>query len=116
MNGHVLLFERLVPDQLWARVGPMLPSTRARPQGGGRARTDDRAVFTAVVYVLGSGCGWRQLPRWFGVSAPTAHRRFIEWTAVDIWSRIEHTVADGMSCEDTWLRAIVDAAKERACN
>jgi len=33
-----------------------------RPQGGGTAVTDDRAVFTAIVFVLTSGCAWRHLP------------------------------------------------------
>jgi hypothetical protein len=31
---------------------------------------DERAVFTAVVYVLTSGCAWRHLPPTFGVSHP----------------------------------------------
>ncbi|WP_198284330.1 transposase [Saccharomonospora xinjiangensis] len=39
-----------------------------RPQGGGPRRVDDRAVFTAIVFVLTSVCAWRQLPSSFGVS------------------------------------------------
>ncbi|MDO1486439.1 transposase, partial [Rhodococcus rhodochrous] len=69
------LSSRLVPDALWEIVEPLLPEFRARPQGGGRAAIDDRAVFTAIVYVLTSGCAWRHLPPSFGVSVPTAHRR-----------------------------------------
>lgn len=52
----------------------------SRPQGGGTAPCDERAVFTAVVYVLTSGCAWRHLPETFGVSPSTAHRRFTAWT------------------------------------
>ncbi|WP_064059888.1 IS5 family transposase, partial [Rhodococcus rhodochrous] len=73
------LSSRLVPDALWEIVEPLLPEFRARPQGGGRAAIDDRAVFTAIVYVLTSGCAWRHLPPSFGVSGPTAHRRFTAW-------------------------------------
>lgn len=47
---------RLVPDGLWELVGPLLPSFKSRPQGGGTAPRDERAVFAAVVYVLTSGC------------------------------------------------------------
>jgi hypothetical protein len=43
---------RLVPDELWALVEPLVPEFRARPQGGGTAPLPARAVFTAIVYVL----------------------------------------------------------------
>ncbi|MET8966099.1 transposase [Streptomyces sp. NPDC004074] len=59
------LSQRLVPDGLWSLVDPLLPSFSARPQGGGTAPVDERAVFTAVVYVLTSGCAWRHLPENF---------------------------------------------------
>ena len=47
---------RLVPDELWALAEPLIPKFKARPQGGGTAPVDDRAVFTAIVYVLTIGC------------------------------------------------------------
>jgi transposase len=72
------LSQRLVPDELWELVAPLLPSFAARPQGGGTAPRNERAVFTAVVYVLTSGCAWRHLPPMFGTSSATAHRRFTE--------------------------------------
>ncbi len=74
------LSRRLVPDELWALAEPLLPRFTARKQGGGTAPTDQRAVFTAVVYALTSGCAWRMLPPSFGVTVPTAHRRFTVWT------------------------------------
>jgi transposase len=46
----------LVPDGLWEIVEPMLPPQQERPQGGGTRYVEDRAVFTAVVYVLTTGC------------------------------------------------------------
>nr|WP_254207155.1 transposase [Nocardia alni] len=49
---------------------------------------DQRAVFTAVVYMLTSGCAWRMLPPSFGVSVPTAHRRFAVWTQAGVWRRL----------------------------
>ena len=70
---------RLVPDALWKIAEPLLPQFDPRPQGGGTAPLDKRAVFTAIVYVLTSGCAWRHLPPSFGVSVPTAHRRFTAW-------------------------------------
>lgn len=74
-----MLSVRLVPDELWEIVESLLPEFTARRQGGGTAPVGQRAVFTAVVYVLTSGCAWRMLPDQFGVSVPTAHRRFTIW-------------------------------------
>lgn len=65
---------RLVPDELWALAEPSIPVFKPRPQGGGTAPVDARAVCTAIVYVLTSGCEWWDLPPSFGVPFQTAHR------------------------------------------
>jgi transposase len=120
------LSRRLVPDQMWALVAPLVPVPKVRPQGGGRSRVGDRAVFVAVVYVLTSGCAWRRLPVSFGIAVPTAYRRFVEWNGVDLWDRLFEAVAkagdadpddqsvavDGQLVD--WARAIRDAAQSRA--
>ncbi|WP_420717990.1 IS5 family transposase [Streptomyces sp. H34-S4] len=110
------LSRRLVPDELWELVAPLLPSFAARPQGGGTAPRDERAVFTAVVYVLTSGCAWRYLPESFAVSPATAHRRFSVWTESGLWRRLHRAVLDelGARGELDWSSAIVDAASVRA--
>jgi transposase len=64
------LSRRLVPDELWTLAEPLIPGFDPRPQGGGTAPVDDRAVFTAIVFVLTSGCAWRYLPPSFGVKCP----------------------------------------------
>ncbi|WP_327367535.1 IS5 family transposase [Streptomyces sp. NBC_01217] len=110
------LSQRLVPDGLWELVAPLLPSFSSRPQGGGTAPLNERAVFTAVVYVLTSGCAWRHLPETFGVSPATAHRRFTAWTEAGLWRRLHRAVLDelGARGELDWTSAIVDAASVRA--
>ncbi|PPK67103.1 putative transposase of IS4/5 family DUF4096 [Actinokineospora auranticolor] len=110
------LSARLVPDALWELVEPLVPGFAARPQGGGTAGLNDRVVFTAVVYVLTSGCGWRELPTRFGVSVPTAHRRFAAWTKAGLWKRIQHAVLDRLGERELldWSAAVVAAAAIRA--
>ncbi|KZM68543.1 transposase [Nocardia terpenica] len=111
-----VLSQRLVPDELWELVEPLLPQFSPRPQGGGVAPTDQRAVFTAVVYVLTSGCAWRMLPASFGVSVPTAHRRFTVWTQAGVWRRLHRAILDELGSRGLidWSRAVVDAASVRA--
>jgi transposase len=115
------LCRRLVPDDMWVLAQPLMPTPKVRPQGGGRTRVGDRAVFVAVVYVLTSGCAWRRLPVTFGIAVPTAYRRFVEWNGVRLWDRLYDSVHDtagnGSGPDDhlvDWTRAIRDAATARA--
>lgn len=108
--------QELVPDELWALAEPLIPAQRRRPQGGGTEQIDDRAVFTAIVYVLTTGCAWRHLPASFGVSRATAHRRFMAWTRAGLWRRLHRAVLDELGRQGAidWSRAIIDAASLRA--
>lgn len=107
---------RLVPDELWVLAQPLIPQFVPRPQGGGTAPVDDRAVFTAIVYVLTSGCAWRELPPMFGVTVPTAHRRFTDWTKAGLWRKLHRAVLDELGSRGLidWSRAILDGASVRA--
>ncbi|SNX62906.1 putative transposase of IS4/5 family DUF4096 [Streptomyces sp. TLI_55] len=110
------LSRRLVSDELWALAEPLLPAFAPRRQGGGTAPVDERAVLTAVVYVLTSGCAWRQLPPWLGVAPATAHRRFTAWTEADVWRRLHRPGARGGLAgpgESDWVAVIVRAARVR---
>ncbi|WP_329614430.1 transposase [Streptomyces brevispora] len=106
------LSKRPVPDELGELVAPLLPSFVARPQAGGAAPRDERAVFTAVAYVLTSGCARRHLPPTFGTSSATAHRRFTIGTEVGLWRRLHRAVLDelGARGEADRTSAIVCAA------
>ncbi|MBW4721020.1 transposase [Saccharothrix sp. SC076] len=108
------LADRLVPPALWALVEPLIPPAKVRRQGGGRGRVADRAVFTAIVFVLSSGCAWRHLPATFGVTVPTVHRRFQEWTDAGLWPRLRRAALEHPSPESEWLRLVLDAAERRA--
>ncbi|MBF6189528.1 MULTISPECIES: IS5 family transposase [Nocardia] len=110
------LAQRLVPDALWDIVKPLLPEFTPRPQGGGTAPADERAVFTAVVFVLTSGCAWRHLPPSFGVSVPTAHRRFMVWADAGVFEALHRAILDrlGLAGDLDWSAAILDAASVRA--
>lgn len=109
------LFSRLVPDAMWALVEPLVPPAKVRRQGGGRGRVCDRMIFTAIVFVLTSGCAWRHLPASFGVTVPTVHRRFQEWTDAGLWQRLRHAAAQCPPGSDRvqWAHAVLQAAERR---
>ncbi|MFJ1648172.1 transposase [Streptomyces sp. NPDC088258] len=117
----VTIIERLVPDLLWELAHQLIPPPPPRPQGGGRRRTDDRAVLAAIVFITTTSCAWRELPTCFGTSWQTAHRRFTEWSAAGLWSRLHQatrtapgaTPGDGPS-GDLWTETVVASLRSRA--
>ena len=70
---------RLVDDELWELVEPLLPPEPENPKGG-RPRVSSRGALESIVYVLRSGVPWRMLPKEeFGCSGVTCWRRLGDW-------------------------------------
>src|SRR5271170_2071426 len=61
-NRDHLRYPSDLTDDEWARVKPFIPPPKP---GGGKRRTDMRAVMNAVMYILSTGCQWRYLPKDF---------------------------------------------------
>ena len=72
-----------IPDVLWDRITPMLPS-REKKKKAGRPRMNDRKAMSAIFYVLCTGCQWNALPRSLGASS-TVHDRFQEWRSAGVF-------------------------------
>jgi transposase len=108
--------EKYCPEALWHLAQPLLPPHPQRHQGGGRRRTDDRAMLAAIVYVLESGCSWRKLPGSFPVHWRTAHRRFAEWVAAGVMTALHQATLDvlGVAGQIDWSRASIDSMHVRA--
>jgi len=75
-----------VSDDLWERVEPLLPKYRKSKQGG-RPRADRRRMLDGILYVLRTGCQWKEMPREFGAPS-TVHQYFQEWTAKGVFFRL----------------------------
>src|SRR4051794_11975735 len=84
--------EQGLADRFWERVRPLLPPHPVGPKGG-RPWADDRACFEGIVFVLRSGCRWRDLPDGFP-SPATCWRRFRDWTAEGVWDRVWRLVLE----------------------
>lgn len=64
-------------DEQWAVVEPVLRPLR-RADKRGRPWHDTRAVLRGVLWVLGTGAQWRELPERYP-PFQTCHRRFQQW-------------------------------------
>jgi transposase len=104
-----------VRDELWEVVEPLLPEYRPDPRGG-RPRVEDRVCFNAIVFVLFTGIAWRHLPREFGCSAATAHRRLAEWQRTRIFERLHRELLRRLNAAGRidWSTAVVDGSHIRA--
>ena len=80
-NRDHLRYPSDLTDDEWAYVAPLIPPPKS---GGGKRRTDMRAVMNGVMYILSTGCQWRYLPN--GLSAvqhgpPLLHLVAMRWCA-----------------------------------
>lgn len=107
------LAARLVPDDLWTAISPLLPPVKVRPQGGGARRSDDRPLLVAIVYVVTTGTAWRKIPSWCGVTHASTYRRFAEWTTARVWDRLVASLGPDHD-RDCWCRAIAKLAVDHA--
>ena len=77
-------FETDLTDAEWALVEPHLPppSRLGRPM-----KTDLRAVFDAIQYILGTGCQWRALPPCFPAFS-TVQRYYYRWSRSGVLEKL----------------------------
>jgi transposase len=54
-----------IPDELWARIVPLLPPRKPHPLGYHRPRVDDRQCMDAIFFVLLTGA-WTPQAAWAG--------------------------------------------------
>ncbi len=96
-------------DAQWALVEPLLSAVR----GGGRRESHPRrAVVNAILYVVRTGCSWRQLPKDFPPWA-TVYYYFARWRGDGSLDRVHDALreavrgAEGRGEQPT--AAIIDA-------
>ena len=74
-NRDQLRYPSDLTDDEWAYVEPLIPPAK---RGGGKRRTDMRAVMNGVMYILSTGCQWRYIPKDFPPRS-TLHDYFTWW-------------------------------------
>jgi transposase len=107
----------LLPDDLWAVIGPLLPPPPEPGPRGGRPPVGNRAALTGILFVLKSGLPWEMLPAEMGCgSGMTCWRRLRDWQAAGVWTRVHAELLARMRGADLidWPRASVDSCAVRA--
>jgi len=75
-------------DEQWVRLEPLLRPDRGGRHAGGRPRKYPlRRVVDALLYVVKTGCQWRQLPANFPLWL-SVHQQFRAWRDDGTWERV----------------------------
>ena len=101
----------ILPNELWARIEPLLPEEAPKPKGG-RPRVSDRAALSGILFVLKSGIPWEMLPPELGCgSGMTCWRRLRDWQEAGVWQRLHEALLRELREYDqiAWTRVSVDA-------
>jgi len=106
-----------VSDTFWSKVEPLIPA-RQRPEGktfqrkpgAGRKPMEARQIFSAIVYVLRSGCQWKALPREFGSASAIHLMEGIAWR----WQSIDGAMGKAPLARECVGSNPTDRGKKRA--
>jgi transposase len=75
-------------DEEWSHVEPLIPPAR---HGGNKRTVNVREVVNGLMYILGTGCQWRAIPKDLPPRS-TVHDYFELWTWDGTLDRIHDTL------------------------
>jgi transposase len=114
---------RLVDDELWELIEPLLPRCPRRYRHPGRRRLDDRKVLNGILFVLTTGIAWQRLPQELGFgSGMTCWRRLRDWQQAGVWQQLHELLLARLRragrldlsrtvCDSASLRALLGATR-----
>ncbi|MET8395154.1 MULTISPECIES: IS5 family transposase [Streptomyces] len=107
----------IVSDELWDRVGPLLPQRERRFRHPGRKPLPDRDVPCGILYVLHTGIPWEYLPRGLGFgSGMPCWRGLRDWNEAGVWQRLHEILLAELNAAARLDRSccVVDSSHVRA--
>jgi len=95
-------------DEQWAIIAPLIPPQKPGP---GRKRADNRKALNGILYVLKTGCAWKDVPAAYGFSS-ICRRRLNEWAQDGTWERIWRTLLSQLDAQGKlqWSQAFLDGS------
>ena len=108
---------KLLPDDLWAIIAPVLPPLPPPGPKGGRPRLGDRQALTGILFVLRTGLPWEDLPAELGCGCGmSCWRRLRDWQADGTWTRIHAELLARLAGAGRldWSKCVIDSSSVRA--
>jgi len=104
--------KKLVSDELWAVVEPLLPPTRP-PGTRGHPPVHNRVALSGIIFVLKTGLPWEYFPQELGCCGMTLWRRLRDWQRAEVWARLHRVLLQRLADADKidWSRASADASR-----
>ena len=108
---------KLLPDDRWAVIEPLLPPPPPSSPNGGRPRLGDRPALTGIRFVLRTGRPWEDLPAERGCGCGmSCGRRRRDGQADGTWTRIhaERLARLPAAGKLGWPKCVIDSSSVRA--
>jgi transposase len=84
------LDRRILSDEQWERIAPLLPG---KPGDPGRSGADNRRFLEAVLWIARTGSPWRDLHAEFG-NWNSVFQRFRRWALKGVFERVFSILSD----------------------
>jgi transposase len=76
---------KLLTDEKWKKIEPLLPEPKRSPKGGPNFIAN-RRCFEGILWILWTGAQWRALPKEYP-SGSTCWRRLHDWLEDGTWEK-----------------------------
>jgi len=98
-----------VTDEQWGLIEPFIPAVSKLAT---IPTIERREIVNAILYVLRTGCSWRQMPHDLP-NGKTAHHSFRIWTQAGVWepimTHLRKCVRTSLGREEEPSAAIIDS-------
>jgi len=104
---------KLYPSDITGRQFALLePIIKMRRKKTGRPQANLYEVVNGMLYVLSTGCRWRDLPHDYGVSYVTCYRYFIRWVKTGKFQEIFEELKNKANKKNMlhWRNSYLDAS------
>lgn len=76
-------------DKQWERIKPLISLKRKKT---GRPPKHPREIINGILYVLSTGCRWKDLPHDIDASPTTCNDKLKEYKKKGIWTKINNSL------------------------
>jgi transposase len=83
--------QKVLTEEQWDLIGPLLPEPKRRKDGRGRPPVANRSCLEGILWILQTGAAWRFLPDEYP-SPSTCWRRLKSWEEQGVWLKAWRTL------------------------